>query len=109
MTCVREANVCLEELGRTVGLVSFLFCVEEGVDMACPNAAFVVKDAFLCEIERGLDDLPGMKVSERKRFSKRLKLRFFSALNGDEFARPLVSQFVEMLDSNRELPNGVLS
>ena len=84
-----------------MALVSFLFCVEEGVGMTDPNAAFVVKDEFMSELEQSLDHLPGMTVSSKKRFVKRLKLRFFSALNCEDSARPLASQFVEMVEQRQ--------
>ena len=76
--------------------------------MADPNAVCVMKDEFLNKLERSLDHLPGMTVSSKKRFVKKLKLRCFSALNHEDSARPLASQSVEMVELNRDIPNGVL-
>ena len=69
MACVRAANACLSKLGLTIGLVSFILCVNEGVRMTDTIAASVVKDAFLIELEKSLEEsleYPYMEDSQKE-------------------------------------------
>ena len=111
MACARQANACLSELGLTIGLVSFILCANEGVHMTDTIAASVVKDAFLIELEKSFEesfDYLYMEVSKKESFKKQVKLHFFSVLNAADFAEPLASLFIEMLNLSQDVPAGVL-
>ena len=97
--CALEAKACLDSLGSTICIISWLFCVEERVDMARnPTAcAFVIKDEFLAEMERSLDDeLPEMSKLKRRKFVDKLKMAFLLSLS-EEFAGSLVSSLGKMI------------
>lgn len=70
--------------------------------MADPTCAFVIKDEFLVEMERSLDELPETNERNKKKFVKRLKMHFVLALSED-FASPMVATLGKMIDLEDEL------
>ena len=74
-------------------------------------AASVVKDAFLIELEKSMEEIleyPYMEDSQKESLERRVKLHFFSVLNGPDFSESLARQFVEMLNLSQDMPAGLL-
>ena len=88
--------MCLDNLGRIVCAIAWLFCVEERVAIDDKSVAFVIKDSFLVEIERALEDLPEMNERNKKKFVKKCKMYFLMSLT-EEFAERMVANVGEMI------------
>lgn len=95
-SCCLEARMCLDNLGRIVCAIAWLFCVEERVAIDDKSVAFVIKDSFLVEIERALEDLPEMNERNKKKFVKKCKMYFLMSLT-EEFAERMVANVGEMI------------
>ncbi len=74
--CALGAKLCLDSLGSEICVITWLFCIEERVKLTDASVAFVIKDAFLAELERGLEDFPEMNERNRKKLVKKLKMEF---------------------------------
>ena len=99
-SCVDCARGCNESLGSAVCVVAWLFCVDEGIDIAAEDAtacSFVIRDEFLATTERSLYELQVASGSARDKLTKRLKLYFLMALR-EEFAEPLVAALAKLID-----------
>ena len=94
--CASEAKTCFDSLGSVVCFTAWLFCAEEGVGIHHPNCAFVVKDVFLSELTRCIDNLPEMNSRKKTTFTKKLKLHFLMSLV-EEFAFPLQDSVGKMI------------
>jgi hypothetical protein len=100
--CSLEAMACLESLGSATCFIAWLFCVEEKVTMMQPSVAFVIKDAFLAELERSMGDSPELGKQNRKEFIRKCKTYFLMSFIED-FASPLVMTLGKMIESNEDL------
>jgi len=94
-----EAGHCFSDLCSTVSYVSFLFCIQESLSsLADPSLSYLINSEFSSEVLRSTEDLPSMKVAERTKFERRIKLHFCSALqNCGEFSRPLATQLATII------------
>ncbi|KAL7539008.1 hypothetical protein ACHAXR_008967, partial [Thalassiosira sp. AJA248-18] len=102
--CFLEAKACLDNLGSSLGIIAWLFCVEERVDISHPTCAFVIKDEFLVEMERSLvDELPEMNERTKKKFVKNLKMYFVMSLAQEDFVMPMVMTLGKMIGVEDEL------
>jgi len=100
--CALEARLCLESLGSVICFTAWLFCVEEKVEVSDPDVAFVIKDAFLIEMRRCLEDVPEMNERDKKKFVKKLKMYFLLYLS-EEFCTPIVVTLGKMMGVDDEL------
>ena len=94
--CASEAKDCLEAMGSVLCYTAWLFCVEEGIGIDHPNCAFVIKDEFLTELTRSIENLPEMSSRKQTSFTKNVKLHFVTALI-EEFAFPLQDSVGKMI------------
>ena len=101
-SCSLEARACLDNLGKAICIIAWLFCVEERVGMKDPDVSFVIKDAFLAEMERSLEDVPEMSARAKKKFIKKCKLYFALSL-AEEFATPMLLTVAKMIGVDDEL------
>ena len=96
-SCSLEARVCLDNLGTVVSVIAWLFCVEERVGIDHPSVAFVIKDAFLVEVERSLEDVPEMNAARKKKqFAKKCSMYFLMSMK-EEFATRMVETVEGMI------------
>jgi len=100
--CALEARACLDSLGSTVCVIAWLFCVEERIELVDPSVAFVIKDAFLAELERCLEHFPEMNERNKGKFVKKLKMYFLLSLVED-FCTPIVVSLGSMIGVEDEL------
>ena len=101
-SCSLDASDCLDSLGSSICFFAWLFCAEEGIELSDPLCAYLIKDEFLNELERGLDHAPEMNERSKKIHVKKLKLRFLESLIED-FAAPIVMGVGQMIDLADEL------
>ncbi|KAL7456237.1 hypothetical protein ACHAWC_007759 [Mediolabrus comicus] len=94
--CAAEAKTCFDSLGSALCYTAWLFCAEEGIEINHPNCAFVVKDEFLSELTRCIDNLPEMTSRKKTTFVKKLKLHFLLSFV-EEFAFPLQDSVGKMI------------
>merc|ERR1712194_715784 len=94
--CGLEAKACLDSLGSTTGLIAWLFCTEERVQMRGSEVAFVIRDAFSAELVRCLEDVLEMNERNKTKFVKRLKMQFLLTLDED-FCTPMVLTLGKMI------------
>ena len=100
--CALEAKSCLDSLGSTTCLIAWLFCVEERTKMTELEVVFVIKDAFLGELELSLEDVPEMSERNKDKFVKRLMMYFVLSL-GEDFCTQMVVTLGDMLGIADEL------
>ena len=101
--CCLEARVCLDSLGSVTCFIAWLFCVEEKVKMMEPAVAFVIKDAFLAELERCMGDASEqLGKQKRKEFVRKCKTYFLMSFI-EEFASPLVMTLGKMIEVEEDL------
>jgi hypothetical protein len=86
--CAAEAKTCFDCLGSVLCYTAWLFCAEEGIGINHPNCAFVIKDAFLSELTRYIEDLPEMSSRKKTTHIKKLKWYFILSFV-EEFASSL--------------------
>jgi hypothetical protein len=97
-TCCLEARACLDRLGSVTCFIAWLFCVEEKVKMMEPAVAFVIRDAFMAELERSMADASEqLGKQKRKEFVRKCKTYFLMSFI-EEFASPLVMTLGKMLE-----------
>jgi len=101
-SCCLEARECLDNLGSVVCAIAWLFCNEERVGIDDSSVAFVIKDSFLVEVERSLDDCPDLKPRAKNKFLKKCKLYFLMSLK-EEFAEQMVVTVGEMIGCAADL------
>jgi len=101
-SCCLEARACLDSLGSATCFIAWLFCVEEKVKMTETAVAFVVKDAFLAELERSMGDAPELSKKNKEQFVRKCKTYFLMSLV-EEFASSLVMSLAKMI----EVENGL--
>lgn len=101
-SCCLEARACLDSLGSATCFIAWLFCVEEMVEMTKTAVAFVVKDAFLAELERSMGDAPELSKKNKEQFVRKCKTYLLMSLV-EEFASPLVMSLAKMI----EVDNGL--
>lgn len=95
-SCCLESRVCLDNLASVVCIIAWLFCVEETCDLKDPSVAFVIKDSFLVEVERSLEDLPQMNKQIRTMFIRKCKMYFFMSFV-EGFSIPLKLTLAKMI------------
>ena len=101
-SCCLEARECLDNLGSVVCAIAWLFCNEERVGVDDSSVAFVIKDSFLVEVERSLDDCPDLKQRAKNKFIKKCKMYFLMSLK-EEFADQMVVTVGEMIGCTANL------
>jgi len=101
-SCCLEARVCLDNLGSAICVIAWLFCVEERIPIKDHSVAFVIRDAFLVEMERSLEDVPEMNERNKKKFDRKLKMYFLLSLM-EEFATPMVMTLGKMIGVEDDL------
>jgi hypothetical protein len=91
-----ESRVCLDNLGYVICVIAWLFCVEEMVELKDPSVAFVIKDSFLVEMERALDNVPEMNERNKEMYVRKCKVYFIMSFVED-FAAPLKMSLAKMI------------
>ncbi|KAK1744280.1 hypothetical protein QTG54_004813 [Skeletonema marinoi] len=94
--CASEAKTCLESLGSVVCYTAWLFCAEERVAIDHHSSAIIVRDEFLSELTRSIENLPEMSSRKKTTFTKKVKLHFLLSLV-EEFAFPLQDAVGKMI------------
>ncbi len=94
--CASEAKTCLDSLGSVVCYTAWLFCSEESVAIDHSSSAIIVRDEFLSELARSIENLPEMSSRKKATFTKKLKLHFLLSLV-EEFAFPLQDKVGKMI------------
>ena len=89
-SCCLESRVCIDNMGYVICVIAWLFCVEEMVELKDPSVAFVIKDSFLVEMERALDNVPEM--NERRKCKVYFIMSFV-----EDFAAPLKMSLAKMI------------
>ena len=95
-SCCLESRVCLDNLASVICIIAWLFCVEETCELRDPSVAFVIKDSFLVEVERSLEDLPQMNKQIRTMFIRKCKMYFFMSFV-EGFSIPLKLTLAKMI------------
>lgn len=101
--CFLEAASCWEYLGSVLAVFAWLFCVGERIEMKDPACAHVVKDAFLVEMERSLDELPEMNARTKKKLVKNMTTFFVMNLCKERFATPMAITLGNMIGVEDDL------
>ncbi len=102
-SCCLESRVCLDNLGSVVCVIAWIYCVEEMVELKDTSVAFVIKDSFLVEMERALEDVPEMNERNKNTFVRKCKMYFFMSLV-EEFTAPLKMTMAKMIGIDDDFP-----
>ena len=94
--CASEAKTCLDSLGSVVCYAAWLFCSEEGIAIDHSSSALIIRDEFLSELDRSIENLPEMSNKKKTTFTKKVKLHFLLSLV-EEFAFPLQDSVGKMI------------
>lgn len=94
--CASEAKACLDSLGSVMCYTAWLFCSEESVAINHSSVAIIVRDEFLSELARSIENLPEMSSRKKATFTKKVKLHFLLSLV-EEFAFPLQDKVGKMI------------
>jgi len=101
-SCCLEARECLDNLGSVVCAIAWLFCNEGRVGIDDNSVAFVIKDSFLVEVERSLENCPEMNERNKRRFTKKCKMYFLMSMK-EEFAEQMIVTVGGMLGCKDDL------
>ena len=99
-SCCLESRVLLDNLGSVVCVIAWLYCVEEMVEFKDASVAFVIKDSFLVEMERALEDVPEMNENT---FVRKCKMYFLMSFV-EEFTAPLKMTLAKMIGIDDDFP-----
>lgn len=102
-SCCLESRVLLDNLGSVVCVIAWLYCVEEMVEFKDASVAFVIKDSFLVEMERALEDVPEMNERNKNTFVRKCKMYFLMSFV-EEFTAPLKMTLVKMIGIDDDFP-----
>ncbi len=102
-SCCLESRVCLDNLGSVVSVIAWLYCVEEMVELKDTSVAFVIKDSFLVEMERALEDVPEMTERDKNAFVRKCKVYFLMSFVED-FTAPLKKTLAKMIGIDDDFP-----
>ena len=102
-SCCLESRVLLDNLGSVVCVIAWLYCVEEMVEFKDASVAFVIKDSFLVEMERALEDVPEMNERIKNRFVRKCKTYFLMSFV-EEFTAPLKMTLAKMIGIDDDFP-----
>ena len=95
-SCCLESRICIDNLGSVVCAIAWLFCIEENVELKDPSVAFVIKDAFLVEMERAFEGVPEMNQQSTNMFVRKCKIFFLMSL-AEDFVVPLKITLAKMI------------
>ena len=101
--CFLEASSCWDNLGSVLAVLSWLFCVEEQLEMKNPACALVIRDEFLGEMGRSLTELPEMNAQKKKKLVKNMTMYFVSNLCKERFATPMAIVLGKMIGVEDDL------
>lgn len=102
-SCCLESRVCLDNLGSVVCVIAWIYCVEEMVELKDTSVAFVIKDSFLVEMERALEDVPEMNERNKNTFVRKCKMYFLMSFV-EEFTAPLKMTLAKMIGIDDDFP-----
>lgn len=102
-SCCLESRVLLDNLGYVVCVIAWLYCVEEMVEFKDASVAFVIKDSFLVEMERALEDVPEMNERIKNTFVRKCKTYFLMSFV-EEFTAPLKMTLAKMIGIDDDFP-----
>lgn len=102
-SCCLESRVLLDNLGSVVCVIAWLYCVEEMVEFKDASVAFVIKDSFLVEMERALEDVPEMNERIKNTFVRKCKMYFLMSFV-EEFTAPLKMTLAKMIGIDDDFP-----
>lgn len=102
-SCCLESRVLLDNLGSVVCVIAWLYCVEEMVEFKDASVAFVIKDSFLVEMERALEDVPEMNERNKNTFVRKCKMYFLMSFV-EEFTAPLKMTLAKMIGIDDDFP-----
>lgn len=102
-SCCLESRVLLDNLGSVVCVIAWLYCVEEMVEFKDASVAFVIKDSFLVEMERALEDVPEMNERIKNTFVRKCKTYFLMSFV-EEFTAPLKMTLAKMIGIDDDFP-----
>ena len=102
-SCCLESRVCLDNLGSVVCVIAWLYCVEEKGELKDPPVAFVIKDSFLVEMERALEDVPEMNERNKNTFVRKCKVYFLMSF-AEDFIAPLKMNLAKMIGVYDDFP-----
>lgn len=100
-SCCLESRLCIDNLGSVVCFVAWLFCIEEHIELKDTSVAFVIKDAFLIEMERAFEGIPEMNQLSKNKFVRKCKVFFLMYLTED-FVIPLKINLAKMIGVDDE-------